>query len=184
MAVGEKLKVAKGGLARVYRGGITDVYHFQYNPTVIERRMAVDWVISDTPGQYLPAATFAKFDAETIELELYINGRGADNTSRSPADFVDDHIKQIVALASPADDFSVDLPQFVAPPFIKLVLGRSVLNVVITDIDRNELRFDREYRPTEVRFRVQFTHVSRGIRDDVRHLDTIRTGALSGRLLS
>lgn len=180
MGVGDQQRLAKGGFAKVVRGQVTDLYRFQYNPTELSRGAPVEWDFTETPGQYLPAAVFTRFGKQNLSMELYIDGRGSNNTSQTSADFVAYHLSELRQLVSPGPDFTVATAQFIAPPFVKFVFGDQVLNVVVTNVDERQQRFDRNLRPTAVRVSISMSVVSRGIVNDVKHLRSVRSWRYQG----
>lgn len=177
MAFGQT-PVQKGQMARVVRGAVVSLFTFQYNPTEVSENLEVDWVFTESPGQYLPVAVFGKFGRQTQSFELFLYDRergvrGGGGFGQNTQQQVD-HLKLFV---NPGPAFGQDSPQFVAPPGTKLVRGSRVWNGVVTGITVREILHDRTGRLRVARVGVDFTVTSQGFSNELGYLDSLRAGA-------
>jgi len=165
----------KGKLYRIVKDSVVDQLEFQFNPTKYEEELGVDWNLSDSPGQFLPSASFNKIGERTIKMDLLFYGRDGENN-------VEESRARLELFASPGPDFGIESTQFVSPGRAKLVIGKHPWDVIIPRIKFTHEIMDRQMNTVSLRASLQFTVISTGVQNDVAFLERIRqyAGELSG----
>lgn len=161
--------LSKGVLFRTYEDAVVDEFVFQYNPTRLRETVGANWNYTESPGQFLPVASFENFGNRTISFELLMYGREGRNIEVDKS--------RLEMFVSPGPPFGLDSPQFVSPGSAILNIGHSLWDVKVDSIDFGHEMFDRQLRSTVILASVSLTVVSSGLEADVQFMDSIRRKA-------
>jgi hypothetical protein len=163
----------RGVLYRVYRREVVDSLRFHFNPEVTSQRYSVNWIFTDGPQQYIPAAVFSGFEFAEQRIAFLVYGRFED----SPQKYINKYKARLQLFTSPGPPFGLQEPGFVSPGRAFLSLGGQTEHGVVTSLDFRDILFDEYGRPTATEVEILFKPVSSGFRQDVARLNTLRTRA-------
>lgn len=177
MAYGET-PLEKGSIFRLNsQKAVVDEFVFQFNPETYQMNVGNTWRMSQAPGQYIPAASFQRFNNTTFNFELFIYGRARGDVASVGDVNVDQEMARLELFSAPGGNFTLETPQFVSPGKAILVLGRRIVRCTVDNIRFNVKLMDRAYNPILLTAAMQFTVASDGLESDLSYLANIRTRA-------
>lgn len=152
----------KGYIALIRDGDIEQVLDFQFNPTEVARVRAVDYDFTVPPGGPIALAAFKGIQGDSFTLSLLFD---AVETFDSELQGTTAQKAFLESLTQPDfDDFSDDLGSFTPPPRARYGLGEESWDVVVTNLQFRDVRWNRDMVPTrtwaEIQFRSHFVDVA------------------------
>ncbi|KUJ69066.1 hypothetical protein ACZ90_14595 [Streptomyces albus subsp. albus] len=170
-------------LGRIPDPGVPDVLvEFQYNPTQLSDKRAVNYATLNAPGQLLPLRQYTQGGDRTISFTVRVDGLSAGPADgQIPISMDDDggitpELNKYRALVWPQNrdwqsargsfaDLYADTDRFTCPPECVFGFGDRTIDCVVTEIGITELLFTPQLTP--LRADIAVTLVERTPYDDV-----------------
>lgn len=171
------VRPARGMIATVNGGKIDTTFRFQYNPTNVGENLEVDWKFSESPGQFLPVASFKQIGARSTQFQLMLYGRERFDAFSTGNHDVTKDLNTLRLMVSPGPEYGIDAPRSVSPLPVYLVLGSRAIHGVITAISFNHIMFGKNGDPIQSVADIRFRETSSGHVRDAARVDDMRFAA-------